>query len=384
MRSQTGEVAWCRAVPYRDGMNIGQLDAVIRAGAIGTILLLAWLLFGARRRVGLPAALFAPLALCLAGFVISNTPIAALAPAGIVGAIAHTVSGFAVVFLWWFCVSCFDSRFRLKGGVLGVGLVWAAIAAADRGLLGDALAGKGLSLLLVPLGFAIIGHMAWRLLAERQGDLIQQRHDARIMVAVLLGGMLFIDLAADALFGFAWRPLAFAMTQNALALAFGLWLAGRLLTVRADVLTFGVIAEPPLLAEPVPQPGRRHDGELHRRLSGLMETERVFLDPELTFAAFVERMGAPERTVRTLINHELGYDHFRTFLNHHRVAEARRLLRDRNRDDKLINIALDSGFASLASFNRAFKTIEGRTPSDYRTAAREGQPNGTHLAKARF
>ncbi|WP_413062082.1 helix-turn-helix domain-containing protein [Sphingomonas carotinifaciens] len=379
-----GKVAWCRALPYRDGMNIGQLDAAIRAGAVVTILLLAWLLFGARRRIGLPAALFAPLGLCLSGFVLGNTPIAALAPAGKVGAIAHTVSGFAVVFLWWFCLSCFDSRFSLKGSVLGVGLAWAAIAAVDRGLLGDALAGRGLSLLLVPLGFAIVGHMVWRLLAERQGDLIQQRHDARIMVAVLLGGMLFIDLAADALFGFAWRPLAFAMTQNAMALAFGLWLAGRLLTVRADVLTFGVIAKPPLLAEPAPQPGFQHDGELHRRLSGLMETERVFLNPELTFAAFVESMGASERTVRTLINHELGYDHFRTFLNNYRVAEARRLLGDRNRDDKLITIALDSGFASLASFNRAFRTIEGRTPSDYRTAARQEQPNGTHLAKAGF
>lgn len=325
-----------------------------------------------------------PLTLCLSGFVIGNTPIAVLAPAGIVGAIAHTASGFAVVFLWWFCLSCFDSWFRLRGPVLGVGLAWVAIAAADRGLLGDALASKGLSLLLVPLGFSIVGHMVWRLLAERQGDLIQQRHDARIMVAVLLGGMLFIDLTADALFGLTWRPLAFALTQNAMALAFGLWLAGRLLTVRADVLTFGVTAQAPLLAETAPQSDLRHDGELHRRLYGLMETERVFLDPELSFSAFVERMGAPERTVRTLINHELGYDHFRTFLNHYRVAEACRLLGDRDRDDKLITVALDSGFASLASFNRAFKAIERRTPSDYRTAARQEQPCGTHLAKAGF
>lgn len=365
-------------------MNIAQLDAAIRAGAVGTILLLAWLLFSAHRRVGLPAALFAPLALCLSGFVIGNTPIAALSPAGIFGTIAHTASGFAVVFLWWFCLSCFDSRFRLGGGVLGVGLAWAAVAAVDRGLLGDALAGKGLSLLLVPMGFAIVGHLVWQLLAERQGDLIQQRSNARIMVAVLLGGMLFIDLAADALFGFTWRPLAFAMTQNAMALAFALWLAGRLLTVRADVLTFGIIEEASSPAEITPQPGLRHDGELHRRLSGLMETERVFLDPELTFAAFVDRMGASERTVRTLINHELGYDHFRTFLNHYRVAEARRLLSDQDRDDKLIAIALDSGFASLASFNRAFRAIEGRTPSDYRAAVRRGEPNDPHLAKAGF
>lgn len=363
-------------------MNIGQLDAAIRAGAIAAILLLAWLLFGARKQVGLPAVLFAPLAICLAGFVIGNTPLPTLVPTGTIGATAHTVSGFAVIFLWWFCLSCFDSQFRLGGGVLIVGIAWAVIAGLDRGLFGDALAGKGLSFLLVALGFVIVGHLVWRLLAERQGDLIQQRHDARIMVAVLLGGMLFVDLAADALFGFAWRPLAFAITQNAMALAFAVWLAGKLLIVRPDLLTFGVTDEASSPAEAAPQAGRRHAGELHRRLYDLMETDRMFLDPELTFATFVERMGASERTVRTLINHELGYDHFRTFLNHYRVAEARRLLGNRDWDDKLIAVALDSGFASLASFNRAFRAIEGRTPRDYRAAARQNGSNATHLANA--
>lgn len=363
---------------------MGQLDAALRAGAAGTIVLLAWLLFGQRRRVGLPATLFAPLVLCIAGFVIGNTPMTSLVPAGLVGTVAHTMSGFTVLFLWWFCLSCFDSRFRLGGGVLGVGLGWAALAALDRGLLGEAFAGRGLSVLLVPFGFTIVGHLVWRLLAERQGDLIQHRHDARIMVAVLLGGMLFIDLAADALFGFAWRPLAFAMTQNAMILAFGLWLASRLLTVRTDVLTFGVVKEARSPVGAAPRLRPRHDGELYRRLSVLMETERVFLDPELTFVAFVKRMGAPERAVRTLINHELGYDHFRTFLNHHRVAESRRLLGDQDRAEKLIAVALDSGFASLASFNRAFRAIEGCTPSDYRMANRRGEPSDTHMASARL
>lgn len=82
-----GEVAWCGRLPYCDDMNIGQLDAAIWAGAVGTILLLAWLLLGHRRQVGSPAAVFPPFAPCLAGFVIGNTPITALAPAGIVGAI---------------------------------------------------------------------------------------------------------------------------------------------------------------------------------------------------------------------------------------------------------------------------------------------------------
>jgi AraC-like DNA-binding protein len=363
-------------------MYIGQLDIAIRTGAVSTILLLAWLLLGQRRQIGLPAVLFLPLALCLAGFVIGNTPITLLAPAGVVSTVAHTVSGFAVVFLWWFCLSCFDRRFRLTGIVLGVGLLWTAIAALDRGLLGHAFADKGLSRLLVPLGFAIVGHLVWRLLEERQGDLIQQRHDARIMVAALLGGMLFIDLAADALFGFAWRPIAFAMTQNAMILAFGLWLARKLLTVNAGMLTFGVAEGVP--TEATPKPDYRSDNELRGRLSILMETERVFLDPELTFAAFVERMRAPERAVRTLINRELGHDHFRTFLNHYRVAEARRLLGDGSRSDKLIAVALDSGFASLASFNRVFRGVQGCTPSEYRAAVRQGELNRPYSVKPAF
>lgn len=358
-------------------MIIDQIDVAIRAGAGVTILLLAGLLLHQRRRIGLPAVLFAPLALCVCSFVVDNTPLTDLSPDGLVGAVANTLSGFTVIFLWWFCLSCFDSRFRLKGGVLGVGLVWGLIAAVDRGLFGDALAQMEWSRLLVPLGFAIVGHLVWRLLAERQGDLIQQRHDARIMVAVVLGGMLFVDLSADVVFGFAWRPLAFAMTQNMMVLAFGLWLAGTLVIVRTNVLTFG--AAPAVTA---PQSGR--DDALHRRLTALMETERVFLDPELTFAGFVARMGAPERTVRTLVNRELGHDHFRSFLNHYRVAEARRLLGQRGRnEDKLIAVALDSGFASLASFNRAFRAVEGCAPSQYRAAVRRAD-TGRELGDDRF
>ena len=87
-------------------------------------------------------------------------------------------------------------------------------------------------------------------------------------------------------------------------------------------------------------------------------------------------MGAPDRTVRRLINHQLGYDHFRTFLNAHRMDEARRRLSDpAHRHDKLIAVAMDSGFASLASFNRVFRDAEGCSPGAWRDAA-FGPPPG--------
>lgn len=346
------------------------LDLAVRIGASTNILLLAWLLLRCRREVGLPAALFAPLAVCVSAFVIGNTPASALRPSGVLGAVAHMASGYTVVFLWWFCLSCFDGRFRPRGGVLAVGLTWAVIAALDRGLLGGMLADTGLSRLLVVMGFGIVGHLVWQLIAERAGDLIQQRHDARIMVAVLLGGMLFVDLAADALLGFTWRPLAFAMAQNVAILGFSLWLAGKLLAVRADAFALGATTGEAPTTNTRQEPAAARDDELRRRLDILMGMERMFLDPDLTLATFSRRVGASEKTVRKLINRELGFDHFRTFLNHYRVAEARRLLADPLRaDDKLITIAFDSGFASLASFNRVFQAMEGRSPSQYRTAA---------------
>ena len=87
-------------------------------------------------------------------------------------------------------------------------------------------------------------------------------------------------------------------------------------------------------------------------------------------------MGAPEKTVRQLVNHRLGHDHFRAFLNANRVAEARRRLADpAHAGDKLITIALDSGFASLASFNRAFQAIESRPPSAFRVLRNDPPPS---------
>lgn len=317
----------------------------------------------------MPAWLFPPLAICLSGFLIGNTPDPTLRLSAAPSAIAHFASGCTVVFLWWFCLACFDRQFVPRGRVLAVGLTWVALAAADRL---NAAPTPVFSYALVGLGLGIVGHLIWRLYAEREGDLIQQRRDARVMVAVLLGGQLLTDLSIDLLLGTAWRPTPFTMAQNAAILAFSLLLAGKILAVRPRVISLGGVAEAASSLVAIPAIGwdERVDDELQRRLIALMEIERVHLDPDLTFATFVQRMNAPERVVRKLVNHELGFDHFRSFLNHYRLMEARSRLADPHQSDyKLIAIAFDSGFASLPSFNRVFRASEARTPSEYRDAA---------------
>jgi len=339
-------------------MEIGQLDVIVRvAGATLLFLLVALLVRDPRtRRLG---GVFAPLALCLSGFLAGNTPESALQLGGAIGRLASLIAGYAAVFLWWFCLASFDRTFRPRGAVLAAGLAWLAIASVDRGLFGSALESRGLSWLLIVIGFGMIAHLAWRLVSDRAGDLVEESRRARVVVVVLLGGQLLVDLLADVIMGLDWTPHAFTIAQNTAFLAFAAWLALRLLPVPPPVAALA-----PIIVSPTGEEA------LAERLRILIEVEQAHLEPGLTFADFVRRMGAPERTVRAFINHRLGHDHFRAFLNAHRVAEARRRMADPARPgDKLITIAMDSGFASLASFNRAFLAVEGRPPSAYRAAA---------------
>ena len=340
-------------------MAMTDIDVIVRvAGAT----LLLWAAFGPGSVRGGARKFFIPLAICLAAFLAGNTPEPALRLSGGAGRVCVILTGYAAVFLWWWCLAVFDRSFRPRGVVLAVGVVWIVIASADRGLFGETLANLGLSRILVALGFVMVAHLAWRLLQDRTDDMVDRRRRARGIVVGLLAAQLLADLAVDLVFGFDWNPQAFTIAQNAAFLVFTGWLLSLDLDDAKD-----------LSARPAPTVRRGEDRpspQLTARLQRLLEVDRLYLIPDLTFEQFVKAMGAPERTVRRLINQQLGYDHFRTFLNAHRVEEAkRRLIDPAHRDDKLIAIALDSGFASLASFNRVFRDVQGCAPSAYRSAA---------------
>lgn len=339
-------------------MSLQELDVIIRvAGAT----LLIWTALRLRSD---GRAYFIALSICLCSFLAGNTPDPTLRLSAPLGSLAVVLTGYAAVFLWWWCLAVFDARFTPKGVVLGIGILWILLASADRGLLGPAVAHTGLSWVLVGLGLIMVGHLAWRLLTDRADDMIDQRRGARTAVAVLLGGQLLADLCVDLFLGMDWQPQAFAIVQNTAFLAFIGWLLKLDLVSRRSVTPEAAIApqSPAVSAE---------DRPALARLQRLMAVDRLYLDPDLTFADVVRAMASSDRPVRRLIN-QLGYDHFRTFVNASRVAEARRRLADpAHRADKLIAIAFDCGFASLASFNRVFRDMEGRPPSAFRAAAQD-------------
>lgn len=354
-------------------MPLDQLDVIVRVA--GATLLVVAAIGKWRRGDRADDRWFAPLALCLCGFLAGNTPVSALQLGGPLGHLAVLLSGLTVAFLWWFCLSVFDWTFRPRGPVLVVGLIWMVVACADRGVFGEAIAQRGLSFVLIAMGLGMMAWLAWRLVRDREGDLIDGRRRSRLWVAILPAAQLLADMGADLAFGLDWQPQLFSIAQNAAVLAFTGWLLA--LGGERVALPSPVAARTPIVPDV-------EETALEARLRRLMEVEKVWLDPELELAAFVRMMSASERAVRRLILDRLGYDHFRTFLNAARMAEARRLLADpARREDKLIVIAMDSGFASLPSFNRVFQQVEGVSPGAWRQA-RRAQPQGFEMPSAGF
>jgi AraC family transcriptional regulator, melibiose operon regulatory protein len=65
-------------------------------------------------------------------------------------------------------------------------------------------------------------------------------------------------------------------------------------------------------------------------------------------------------------------------ITRHRVAHAQRQLLTTN--ERVVNIAHDSGFDSLSRFNRAFKQVAGVTPREYRNTLGQVPANGSATA----
>lgn len=106
---------------------------------------------------------------------------------------------------------------------------------------------------------------------------------------------------------------------------------------------------------------------LQEKLEHYISYERAYRDEGLTISRLASALNEQEYKLRRLINGRLGYRNFSSFLNHYRLIEVREALSDPAQAEvPILTIALDSGFGSLAPFNRAFRQSEGMTPTEYR------------------
>ena len=102
------------------------------------------------------------------------------------------------------------------------------------------------------------------------------------------------------------------------------------------------------------------------RWAAQVEREATWRDPELSLAGLAARLGTNTGYLSRALNEGLGVN-FAGFVNGLRARAVAQALRSGRRED-LLTLALEEGFASKASFNRAFSAEFGTTPSAYRRA----------------
>jgi len=96
-----------------------------------------------------------------------------------------------------------------------------------------------------------------------------------------------------------------------------------------------------------------------------MGDDRFYANHGATIGDLADLLATPAYRLRTIINQQLLFRNFNQFLNQYRIDEATRRLSS-ERELPILSIALDVGFNSLSSFNKAFRDIHGKTPSEYR------------------
>jgi AraC-like DNA-binding protein len=118
----------------------------------------------------------------------------------------------------------------------------------------------------------------------------------------------------------------------------------------------------------VATPDEVHWSALQARLTELLHTERPYLDADLSLRALAQQLHTSTHHLSHILNQRLGQS-FYELINQLRVREVQRCLRDpAYAAQSILDIALDSGFSSKATFNAAFRRYAGTTPSEYRHA----------------
>jgi AraC-like DNA-binding protein len=101
-------------------------------------------------------------------------------------------------------------------------------------------------------------------------------------------------------------------------------------------------------------------------LINLMETEKPFLEAELSLVRLAQKLKISPHLLSYVINNGFG-ENFYQLVNRYRIEEAQRLIGDPGMNHlSLLGIAYEVGFNSKTVFNTTFKKVTGQTPSDYK------------------
>lgn len=106
---------------------------------------------------------------------------------------------------------------------------------------------------------------------------------------------------------------------------------------------------------------------LTNKVQRLIVDKQMFLQANLKIADVARELKVPEYRVSNALRNQVQAKNFNQYINGLRVEYAKQLLLDPNTQQwSVLVIGLESGFASVGPFSRAFKSMTGFTPNQYR------------------
>jgi len=225
--------------------------------------------------------------------------------------------------------------------------------------------------------FLLACHVIFMAYRGRDDDLVEPRRQIRVPFAIGMGSIVGLIVGS----GFFWLGSA----QLDSVYFIGVFL----LMTFVNLVMFRLKADASHLIntasdQPVPTPPEQvgeadnvtqQEQRYIDRILKAMREDRLYAESGLTIGDLATKVSLQEYRLRRLINQTLHFRNFNQFLNQYRIEEAARRLRDPEEAHiPISSIALDVGYLSLSSFNKAFKEKLGQTPSAWRQQGQQGGP----------
>ena len=262
-------------------------------------------------------------------------------------------------FIWILALSLFQKDFKLTRFYVIVGLAYCFPIFMERLVqFGYVQSLPGWWAWLVNLSsLFLVVHMTVVTLAGRTDDLIEKRRKSRIYLVlmsafsalsvIILGSMLLPQYQQTVTVISIWPAIV--------------WVAFWLSSIEGNKFAFDVKEQP---AEDALS---ARDLALQEKLNQEMVEKQCFLENNLSIESLAKRLGVSAYRLRAFINQKLGYNNFSSYINGYRIEAIKKAFANpENHHIPILTIAMNHGFNSLAPFNRAFKNLEGATPSEYR------------------
>lgn len=109
------------------------------------------------------------------------------------------------------------------------------------------------------------------------------------------------------------------------------------------------------------------ESKLANHVKDLLIGQSLFLQPNLKVADIARQLDVSEYRISRALRSEQGARNFNQYINELRIKHAQDLLIDPDKQKwPVVVVGLESGFASVGPFTRAFKSMTSFTPNQYR------------------